>query len=64
MTEKVAFSVREFTQKFGIGLTRTYEEIASGRLLAKKVGCRTLILAKDADAWAANLPSRVPQRAT
>jgi excisionase family DNA binding protein len=33
-----------------------YQEIQAGRLRARKLGRRTLILAADLSAWLANLP--------
>jgi hypothetical protein len=33
-----------------------YQEIQTGRLRARKLGRRTLILAADLSAWLANLP--------
>ncbi len=52
-----ALTVNAFCAAYGIGRTRTYEEIASGRLRARKVGNRTLILRSDAQAWASALPA-------
>jgi hypothetical protein len=52
-----AFSIKSFCAAYGVGRTKTYKEIAVGRLKARKVGNRTLILAKDAEAWERSLPS-------
>jgi len=52
----VAFSPKQFEAAFGIGHTKLYEEIKAGRLIARKLGKRTLILAQDAEAWACALP--------
>ena len=35
---------------------RFYDEIHRGRITAKKLGKKTVILRTDADAWAASLP--------
>jgi excisionase family DNA binding protein len=50
-----AMTVREFGERYRLGHTKTYEEIAAGRLRAVKVGTRTLLLAKDVMAWERNL---------
>lgn len=50
-TEKVALTVDEAADATGIGRTRLYEEIASGRLIARKVGRRTVITVEDLKAW-------------
>jgi hypothetical protein len=55
-----AHSVGEFCNLYGIGRTRAYAEIASGRLKARKVGARTIITAEDARAWLAALPELEP----
>ena len=52
-----AYSIRDFCLAYGIGRSLTYVEIASGRLPARKVGNRTLILKADAEDWAKRLPS-------
>ncbi len=52
----VAFSPKAFERAFGIGHTKLYEEIKAGRLIARKLGVRTIILAEDAVAWARSLP--------
>lgn len=54
---KAAYTVKEFCQMFSIGRSTFYAEVASGRLLTKKVGSRTLVLIADAESWASALPS-------
>lgn len=55
--QKAAYTVNEFCRMYSIGRTLFYAEIASGRLRSKKAGSKTLILAKDAEAWAHALPN-------
>ena len=43
MTDKLAYSVAEACSVLGLGRTRLYEEIKSGRIPVKKIGKRTLI---------------------
>ena len=52
-----AFTIMAFCRVYGIGRTKAYEEISTGRLRTKKVGRRTLILKSDVEAWVAALPS-------
>ncbi|UVK41499.1 DNA-binding protein [Mesorhizobium sp. AR10] len=47
-----------FCAAFGLGRTSAFGEIKGGRLKARKVGRRTIILATDAETWAASLPER------
>ncbi|BCH33020.1 hypothetical protein MesoLjLc_49500 [Mesorhizobium sp. L-8-10] len=54
---KVAYSIDEFCEAYGVGRTLAYEEVAAGRLLTRKAGRRTLIRAVDAQAWLDGLPS-------
>lgn len=54
---KAAFSPREFCAAFGLGLTTFYAEVSAGRLRARKVGARTIVLASEARRWADALPS-------
>ena len=51
-----AFTIPDFCRAYGIGRTHAYAEIATGRLLACKIGRRTVIRKRDADAWLAALP--------
>jgi len=48
--------VHEAAKAAGIGLTKLREEIRENRLVARKLGKRTLINAEDLNARAANLP--------
>ena len=54
--ERIAYSVDEAAQSAGIGLTKLREEIRQGRLVARKIGKRTVITATDLSSWAAQLP--------
>jgi excisionase family DNA binding protein len=51
-----AFSVREFCARYGICRQTFYDEIHRGRISAKKLGKKTVILRVDAEAWAKSLP--------
>jgi excisionase family DNA binding protein len=51
-------SVARFSADYGIGRTKTYEELNSGRLRGRKIGTRTLISEDDAEAWLRCLPAR------
>jgi hypothetical protein len=52
---KRARTIKQFCVDYGIGKTLTYAEIKAGRLRAKKVGSKTLILHEDSEAWAGSL---------
>ena len=52
-----AFTVANFCERYGIGLTKFYAEIKVGRLRAVKLGVKTLILRADAKAWENSLPA-------
>lgn len=62
--ETLAYDVGAAAKAIGIGKTLLFEEIKAGRLQAKKLGRRTLILARDLRAYAENLPERQPVGAT
>jgi excisionase family DNA binding protein len=51
-----AMSIAEFCQRYGPGRTKTYEELKSGRLRARKIGKRTIITEDDAEDWLQRLP--------
>ena len=49
-------TINEFVERYGIGRTKTYEEINAGRLTAVKCGSRTLIPITSAEKWLNSLP--------
>jgi len=51
-----AYTIELFKTAYSTGRTKIYEEIKSGRLVAHKVGNKTLILEPDAERWARSLP--------
>jgi excisionase family DNA binding protein len=53
---RISYSVHEAAKAAGIGLTKLREEIRENRLVARKLGKRTLINAEDLNTWVANLP--------
>ncbi|MCK1403938.1 helix-turn-helix domain-containing protein [Bradyrhizobium sp. 76] len=55
--EHVALNVAEACAASGVGRTKLYEAIAAGRLRARKMGRRTLILPDDLKAFVAALPA-------
>jgi excisionase family DNA binding protein len=54
---KRALTPREFCNRYGIGLTKFYEELNAGRIVARKLGKATRISADDAEAWFSSLPT-------
>jgi hypothetical protein len=51
-----SYSLDDFARRNHIGLTTVYAEINAGRLIARKIGRRTVITIEDAREWRANLP--------
>ena len=54
--ERIAYTVAEAIEALGIGRTTLNAAIGSGELKTRKLGRRTLILARDLDAWLGALP--------
>src|SRR5215831_6328679 len=52
-----AFSINEFSRVYGIGRSKIYQELSSGRLRGRKIGRRTIIAEVDAEDWWLNLPT-------
>ncbi|WP_234826257.1 helix-turn-helix transcriptional regulator [Sinorhizobium meliloti] len=50
-------SVKDFLALSGLSKTSFYNEVNAGRLLARKIGRKTVITAEDAAAWRASLPA-------
>jgi len=55
-SQQDSYSLDDFARRNHIGLTTVYAEINAGRLIAHKVGRRTVITIEDARVWRANLP--------
>lgn len=51
-----AYSLAAFCRTYNVGLTFTYQQIKDNKLRAVKAGNKTLILRRDAEAWARSLP--------
>ena len=51
----------EFCEVYRCTRSRAYEEMASGRLIARKAGRRTIITDEDAEDWLRSLPVRQPR---
>ena len=51
-----AMTVREFLQWARISRTTFYKEVKERRIPLKKVGKRSLVLMRDAEAWLESLP--------
>jgi excisionase family DNA binding protein len=54
--ERKAYSPDEAAELYGVGRSFIYEQIASGQLMAKKAGTRTLIKASVLEIWFDLLP--------
>ena len=57
LTHKLGLSIEESCHAAGIGRTKIYEAIGSGKLIAKKAGRRTIILPKHLEAYLESLPT-------
>jgi excisionase family DNA binding protein len=53
--QKVAYSIHEALKATGLGRTRLYQEIRSGRIQIVKVGRRTLIPSRSLEQWLTTL---------
>ena len=57
-TRKIAYSVDDIVALVGIGRSLLFEELAAGRLAARKVGRRTIVLDADLSVWLERLPEK------
>ncbi|HEV2605167.1 MAG TPA: helix-turn-helix domain-containing protein [Microvirga sp.] len=55
--EPIALSIMDAARMVGVGRTTIYEAMASGRLPARKLGRRTVILDADLRQWLSSLPA-------
>jgi hypothetical protein len=58
-----ADSVEHFAEKNAISRAQAFKEISSGRLIARKVGSRTIITHEDAAKWRSSLPKAAAKKA-
>ena len=54
---KLAYSIKEACHALSVGRTNLYKLIKQGKITARKLGTRTVILADDLKAYLAALPS-------
>jgi hypothetical protein len=55
-TDRGAYSIDRFAEEHDISRSQTYVEINNGRLIASKVGNRTVITRENAARWRKSLP--------
>lgn len=55
--QKQAFTVNELTNEIGIGRSKLYAEIKAGKLTPRKIGKKTIFLAKDVESYLQALPT-------
>jgi len=63
----LAYTIKDAVKVTGMSRTRLYEELKSGRLVAKKAGRSTLIPHESIEAWLKNLdnyPATPPSSST
>lgn len=58
-----AYTVDEFAALNRTSRSQIYKEIAAGRLIARKIGARTIITGEDGAAWRRSLPVMVASSA-
>ena len=59
-TARLAYSIERLAKESNISRSMIYEEITAGRLIARKVGRRTVVRRSDALRWLRSLPSLDP----
>jgi Helix-turn-helix domain len=55
-TARLAYSIERLAKESDISRSMIYEEIAAGRLIARKIGRRTIVRRSDALRWLRSLP--------
>ena len=59
-TARLAYSIPRPVWESDVSRSMIYEEIAAGRLIARKIGRRTIVRRADALAWLRSLPRLLP----
>ena len=54
--QRLAYGVDDVVRVSGVGRSTVYQQIKPGRLVARKIGKRTVVLKADLNAWLNNLP--------
>jgi excisionase family DNA binding protein len=54
--QRMGWSIIDAARTANVGRSTVYEEIRAGRLVARKMGRRTIILDCDLQAWLSTLP--------
>lgn len=57
MNDKISLTIQDVSKTTGIGRTKVFELIRDGKLPARKIGTRTIILSDDLKAFLDKLPS-------
>lgn len=60
---RAAYSVNDALQAMSIGRTLFYREVAAGRIVAKKVGRKTIVPTASIERWLNSLPQAGRERA-
>jgi excisionase family DNA binding protein len=58
MDDLKSHTISETSRISGASRTTIYQQISAGRLKAKKIGRRTIILSTDLSEWLASLPAK------
>ena len=61
MIDKIGLSVDDVTKTTGLGRTKVFELIRDGKLTARKIGTRTIILAEVLRVFLETLPAAGPR---
>lgn len=56
MSEPVLITVAQAMQRWSVGKSKLYECFAAGRIEARKLGTRTLVVVESGDAFFSTLP--------
>ncbi|GLI94297.1 helix-turn-helix domain-containing protein [Methylocystis echinoides] len=62
-TAPICFSPRTAAKALGIGVTTLYAEMKAGRIAARKIGRRTIIMRTEIERYLASLPSASTHKA-
>lgn len=61
---QLAYSIEDICKITGIGRTKIYEAMNSGRLKARKLDGRTVVLKEDLDSFLKNLEPYISQKSS